>query len=221
MLEHQKIPSSFKKLAEKIEKFFLKWFFQQKRWIQLVIAISILIFLLGLARSNFLGEQLYRLSKILIPLDIPWVDPPKPMIPLYFSYEIEDQINRRDGKLGGTCYTGDRIYLNYRTGIACWITLFGVDSKGVHPILQNKFNPIFIEKDKPYSEVFTLDNTSGYEVYYAVAAMDKFDFDKDIRPYIKPLNFQTGAKGPTLSEYQLNLSERFRHEYLYFNHLSH
>jgi hypothetical protein len=143
-----------------------------------------------------------------------------PVVPLILSYDIEDERGRRTGKLDDTCYSGNRIYISFKAGIPSWITVFGVDIKGEpFPVYKRKLAPSFITADKLYIVHFQLDETTGKEVYYAIAASEEFDFDADIRPMVDKVFPKIGSKGLVFSEYQIELPEKFTQEFVYFNHL--
>jgi hypothetical protein len=135
--------------------------------------------------------------------------------------EIEGSKGRRTGVLGDNLYSGNHIFLSFKSNSDCWVSVFGVDSKGIFPLWNKKFSPEKIERNSDYFvESFKLDETVGNEIYYIVASHKKFNFDKSIRPYLDKLFPQGNSKGPVYSKYQIALSDNFTQQHIYFNHLS-
>jgi hypothetical protein len=81
-------------------------------------------------------------------------------------------------------------------------------------------DPSRIEKEQTYENNFDLDETVGDEVYYAIAALEEFRFDEEIRPHLKKMSSGENSKGPVFSEYQIELPEKFTQEQIYFTHRS-
>ena len=171
------------------------------------------------ARLSFFGEPYDRYAKLILPAKIPRFDPDIPVIALSFRYDIEDNMGRRTGKLGEAVYSGDRIYLSVKAGSNCWLSVFGVDAKGVHPVFREKFEPSFIEKGE-HSLDFSLDEAVGNEVYYAIAASKAFSFEEDIQPNLQRVFPEGNSKGPKFSEFRLELPEQYTQNLIYFYHAS-
>jgi len=170
--------------------------------------------------SGFFGEPYYRYAKLIFPAKLTGIDPANPVIALSFGYEIEDDMGRRTGKLGEAVYSGDRIYLLVEAESNCWLSLFCVDAKGIHPVFREKFEPSFIEKGKPYRLDFSLDETVGNEVYYAILAHQAFSFEADIRPNLQRVFPEGNSKGPKCSKFRLELPEQYTQKLIFFYHAS-
>ncbi len=208
---------------EDVKKYLFKriwlWTTYKPIWIKIAFGIGAVVIIIAFARLDIFGEPYSRYSKSLIPWRLPF-DPALPLIPLEITYDIEDSMGIRPGTLGDNASTGDRIILTFKAGTKCWATVFCVDSKGIHPIFRGNLSPTLIDQNKSYSLKFKLDSTTGHEVYYVIAAHEKFDFDQDIKPHLKTV-FPAGySKGPVISKYKIKLPDRFVHDLVYFEHLS-
>ena len=221
MDQENQTPGSLKELKQHFFKKIWNWIIVKSAGYKIAFGVGCIILLVVAARLNFFGEPYFKYARLIIPMHIPCVDEEAPSIPLILSYEIEDKRGRRTGKLGDTCYSGDRIYISLKAGEPSWITVFGVDSKRKpFPIHKQKLNPDFMVADKYYTYHFTLDHTIGSEVYYAIAAPEEFNFEENIRPSLDDVFSKIGSKGPVFSEYQLELPDKFTQEFIYFRHLS-
>lgn len=220
MTPGNKTPESLADVKKNIFRNVWKWGSKKPRWVKMIFSIAAVILLLIAARLNFFGEPFHRYSKLVLPIYIPAVDPAVPVIPFSLRYEIEDLLGRRTGKLGDTCYHGDHLYISFKAGLSCWVSLFGVDSKGIYPVFRGKLAPSHIEKEQNYTLDFKLDETVGNEIYYAIAASESFSFQEEIEPHLRNV-FPTGdSKGPVFWEYQIELPEKFTQKFIYFKHLS-
>jgi hypothetical protein len=220
MNELRHIPESIRDAKKHIFKKAWVWIGTKPLWLKAAIILIIACAMIFSARLNFFGEPYFKYSQLFIPWHLPGVDPVQPLISLLFSYEIKDASGRkREGKLGDVCYSKDRIYLSVRTDRKCYICIFGIDSKGIHPVLKkNGPSPIFIDRDKNYEIDFRLDDTTGLEIYYAIASHTRFDFDESINPYLKFVFHQGTSKGPQFSEFHLQLPDEFVQRFIYFQH---
>jgi hypothetical protein len=209
--------------AEDIQKHLFRrgwtWLQRQSRTAQLALALGFLIVLFTLARLQLLSERVQRISRILVPIEIPVLDPPQPFVPISLDYTVEDRVTGvREGRLGDTVVSGDRVDLELQVGGTAWVVLFGIDSKGTHPVFGDGFRPRLVERDSTYRQRITLDSTVGREVYYAIAAPRKFDFSDDILPHIRRIFPEGRVKGPAFSTYELRLPKGFNQDLIYFEH---
>lgn len=221
MTDTDKAPSS----VEDIKKHFFRktWILiiKQPLYLKIIFCLAIAGLLVFSARLNFFGDPYYKYSKFIIPIRIPSVDPEQPAISLIYKYEIEDPKGRRTGVLGDNLYSGDRVFLSFKSNLDCWVSVFGVDSRRIFPLWRKNFTPEKIEKNIEYSvQPFELDETTGNEIYYLIASHKKFNFDKSIRPYLRKLFPQGSSKGAVFYKYQMELSDDFAQRFIYFNHLS-
>jgi hypothetical protein len=140
-------PESF----EDIKKVAFKktWNLLRKKSLGFKIAMGLIavIPLFALARINAFGESFYLYARLIVPVQISGIDLEQPVIPLLLNYEIENEYGRRGGKLGGAYHTGDRVFLSFRVGLPCWITVFGIDAKGIHSVFGDSLSPRLIEQD--------------------------------------------------------------------------
>lgn len=196
------------------------WLAGKPWWAKILAGLTIILVFFAACRLNFLGEPYYGYAKLMLPVHLPGVDAVKPAIGLSLGYDVEDNMGRRGGKLGATIYSGDRIYLSLEASHACWLSVFGVDAKGIHPVFREKLSPSLIDKELKYTLDFTLDETVGNEVYYAVAAHEEFSYEKDIQPHLRRVFPEGHTKGPRFSEYQLSLPPQYAMSMIYFQHAS-
>lgn len=220
MSQENKTPESFGDIGKLYFKKCWIWISNKPLWLKAGVVIIIILLSFLAARANLLGEPWYYYTKKVIPY-IPFFDDERSLISVSLSYEIEDAMGTRIGKLGDVCYDGDRIYLSFKVNTPCWVSVFGVDSKGIYPIFYEQFSPFKVDKDVSYRRSFQLDQTEGNEIYYVIAAHDKFDFEEHLRPILKEIFPQGNSKGPVFSKYQINLPETFTQEFIYFKHLNH
>jgi hypothetical protein len=191
-------------------------------FLKITFCLTVVVFLLLCSRLNLFGNPYYRYSKIIIPIHLPVVDAAPMIISLIFNYEIENtKGRRRRGLLGDNLYSGDRVFLSFKSNSDCWVSVFGVDSKRTFPLWpsRKKFFTGKIKKNSDYVETFILNQTIGNEIYYIVASQKKFNFNKSIRPHLDKLFPQGNSKGPAFSKYQLALSDEFVQRHIYFSHL--
>lgn len=207
---------------EDVHKHFFKrawmWMAERPGWVKILAGLGLVLLLLAGARLNFFGEPYYRYARFVLPAKLSGIDASIPVVALSFGYEIEDDMSRRAGKLGETVYSGDRIYLSVQAGSNCWLSVFCVDAIGIHPVFREKLAPSLVEKGQTHTLEFSLDETVGKEIYYAVAASEVFSFEADIRPNLRQVFPQGHSKGPKFSEYHLKLPEQFTQKLVYFQH---
>jgi hypothetical protein len=208
-MHKQKTPKSIPEIKKRIFQSAWIWLCKQSIWLKILIAILIIFFLLVISRMNFIGEPWYRISGLIIPLQ-------KPALFLNMDYTITDAHGTRAGKKNDLCHNGDYIDLSVSSSDECWLTLFCLDSKGIHPLFNNSLEPKLIRGEKFIQIKFNLDTTIGNEVYYAIAARKNFSFEKIVKPNLGKVN--TGGKGPDFGNYRLNLSRGFVSEYFGFKH---
>ena len=211
-------PESLEHIQQHLFKRAYKWVVRKPWWVKSLAGLGVVLVLFAVARLNFLGEPYYRYAKLVLPANISGIDAKTPVIALSFVYDIEDDMGRRSGKLGQTVYSGDRIYLSVQAGNNCWLSVFGIDAKGIQTVFRNKLDPSLIEKGQKYTLDFSLDETIGHEIYYAVAAHEDFSFEKDIRPNLLRVFSDGNSKGPKFSQYRLTLPEKFIQKLIYFRH---
>lgn len=219
MSQETKTPESVGDIIKIYFRKFWIWISRQPLWLKVSFVMIMLLSIFLAARTNLLGEPWYDYTKKVIPY-IPYIDAERSAISISLSYEIEDTMGKRIGKLGDVCYDGDRIYLSFKVNTSCWVNIFGVDSNGIYPIFRKTLSPFKVEKGEPYTRSFELDQTEGNEIYYVIAAHDKFNFEEHVRPKLKEIFPQGNSKGPVFSKYQLNLPEIFVEEFIYFKHLN-
>lgn len=218
MAKKNTAPESPTDVGKQLFKRAWQWWAGRPWWAKILASLAIIIVLFATSRLKFFGEPYYDYARLILPIHLPGVDEIKPAIGLSLAYEIEDSMGRRGGKLGETIYSGDRIYLSLEASHTCWLSVFGVDAKGIHPIFREKLSPSLIEKGLKYTLDFILDETVGNEVYYAVAAHEEFSFEEDIQPYLQRVFPQGHTKGPKFSEYQLSLPPQYAMSMIYFQH---
>ncbi len=212
-------PESLEDVKKSVFKKTWNWLGKKSLRFKIALGLIAVIVLFALARINAFGEPFYLYARLILPVQISGIDPSQPVIPLSLNYEIENEYGRRGGKLGGAYDTGDHIFLSFRAGLSCWITVFGIDAKGIHNVFGDSLSPRLIEKDQTYTINFELDETVGVEIYYAIVASEKFNFEEEIKPHLEN-NFPEGhSKGPVFSNYELKLPSKFVQGHIYFNHL--
>lgn len=212
-------PESFSDLKKHSFKHTWIWIAGKPLWIKAVALVCVLAVLLLGARVNIFGEPYYDYTKRIFPMKL-CIDPPIPVIGLQFWYDLEDEMNRRPGKHGQTVFSGNIIHWTVKSDTNCWLSVIGVDSKGVHPVFRDKYDPTFIQKGE-HSDEFCLDKTVGNEIYYAIAAHDAFSFEKDIRPNLQRVFKEGSSKGPTPLKFKLGLPEKYTQALIYFYHERH
>ncbi len=220
MVEDKRIPESIEDVKKQVFRGIWIWISKKSLGLKIVFCVLFVIILFSLSRINIFGEPYYGYSKLIFPVNITGVDPVHSVIPLSLSYEIQGHMGRRTGKLGDVCYDEDYIYLYFAAGKNCWVSVFCVDSKGIHPVFRKELSPNYVEKDETYTIDFELDETIGTEIYYAIAAYEKFSFEEDIKPYLDQVFSQGNSKGPAFSRYELKLPKMFTQKLIYFKHLA-
>lgn len=214
-----KTPISWEDFKRKSFITFIQWFNKKSIIIKIIIVLLMVLLFAATARFHLIGNTAYQFSKVIFPFYIWWIDPPFPVIPTTFWYDIENSNGRRSGKLGDICRSDDRIYLSFKMGIDCFVSVFSLDPKGIYPIFNNKLDPSYVKKDYQYTLNFKLDHTSGQEIYYIVASLDAFKFNKDILPAIPNYSKHSISKGPEFSNYSLVLPRKFTSQVLHCKHL--
>jgi hypothetical protein len=64
-----------------------------------------------------------------------------------------------------------------------------------------------------------LDETTGVEIHYAIAASGKFNFKEEITSHLENKFPEGHSKGPVFSNYEFKLPSKFVQGHIYFNHL--
>jgi hypothetical protein len=214
----KRTPVSIADVKRQLFKKTWKWIVRRPIWARALLTLLILVILIGLARLELLGERAYRYARILLPGQVDMVDPAVVVVPLAMDFEVEDSMGRRPGKLGQTLLSGDRLHLTFSAGRMAWVTLFAVDSVGIHPVFQGRLAPSFVEQDRAYTLSFELDDTIGPEVYYLLASGEEFDFSHEVRPQLDLVFPEGRIKGPSFSPYELELPARFSQDMFFFEH---
>ena len=157
------------------------WFKRQYIGIKIILVFAFFILLLFISRFNLFGNLCYKFSKSIIPFEIPLIDTPKLQLLVEFNFEVLGSMGKIQGKLGRTYYTGDQLYLEIKTNLNCWLTVFCIDANGIKKVEPWNFDPFFVKENQLNRTFFILDNTVGNEIYYAIASLKKFNFKKDIK----------------------------------------
>ena len=185
------------------------------------VIVIIIVFCISFtfARKDYLGKDAYKISHILIPFNLPFIDPALPDILLNFTFEVENEFGREKGKNGETYFSGNNIYLSINSNRKCWLCLFCIDAKGIYG-LKNGSTEVFLfdPNDYPYQFEFLLDETIGSEIYLAVASHQKFDFGKDIKPKINNVFPELNSKGPVFFRQNLSFGDAFYQSIIHINH---
>jgi hypothetical protein len=175
--------------------------------------------LLAAARLGFVGDTALEVVRTAVPVRVPGIDPPDVTVTLTLSYEVEDHLGRRAGRIGDACCSGSHIFIRVQASDPVWLSVFGVDAKGIHPIFGNGLDPRYVEEQQAYVRDFWLDETLGQEIYYAVARKRKFSFERDIEPRLATV-FPTGSsKGPLPSRLDVGLPVDYAQRSVYFTHV--
>lgn len=215
----------------------LKQPFFKKIWIWIVkrppgfkigFLIAVVVLLFALARFNIFGEPFYKYSQLIFSDHFSNVKKEgevakkEHVIPLMFTYEIENSPGLwQTGRPGDTYFSDDRISISLKSGVSCWLTVFGVDSKKVpFAIFQKELNPAYITEEENFEKRFKLDNITGMEVYYAIASQNEFDFDSEVKPYLDEFLAKTNFKQDVLLRYKLDLPATFTQKMINFKHFS-
>ena len=145
----------------------------------------------------------------LIPWQIPIIDPASSIVPLSFTFEIENEFGRQTGKHGMPCYRGDHIYLTFKVGIPSWVSVIWVDPKGVYGLFQETYDPSWVIANDIYSMDKKLNDTVGTETFYFIASPKPFNYKKHIAPHLTRTAALSENKGPEQSSYDLKLPKVF------------
>ncbi len=212
------IPESLNDLKKIMFKRTWVWIRNKTLLNKVFIILFILFTLIICARINLLGHRYYILTKRLFNVHISGIDLEEPVISLYLNYHINDDMGKRIGRLGDITYSGDEISLSIKANRDCWVCIICLDEKGIYPIFHNQYDPSFVEGGILYEFKFNLDETVGIEIYYAIAAKDRFSYVLDIEPKIKSIFPEGQSKGPRFSEYMLDLSDKYTQRHIFFYH---
>jgi len=189
----------------------------------LIIIFIILCFFCGI-RLGYLGEGLEKLSKRIIPVHIPIIDPVFSP-PMSLSFNAIDSMGRaKKGRLGGVYQSGDQLILNLHSssGYSFFYTIVGIDNKGFSNYRENvKINPV----DGQNSLItLTLDDTLGYEVYYVIASKNKFEIEGSIKKEFDAIKqklskLSSNSKGADAQDYSISLNEtKYSYAFIYIRH---
>ena len=119
-----------------------------------------------LARLNIIGEPLYNITKLILPIYLPNIDNPTFIIPINLSFSKDNSDKNITIKNGDTLFSGEKINITFSSGKNCWLSFFCIDSKGTHELFQGTFEPNFISEKSEYINSFILDDTEGVDVFY-------------------------------------------------------
>ncbi|MEA3291120.1 MAG: hypothetical protein U9Q71_02245 [Pseudomonadota bacterium] len=210
-MAEKKTPGSLSEVSNYLFQTVWNWVSRKSMAVKFGAVAFVLVGLVLLARFNIFGDPYLQYAKILLPANIPYVDPEPIVIPWETSFLLEG----RKLEAGATCYAGDRIRVGFTIGAPAWVTVFDVDAKGPHPVFQNKLDPSHVKSDRPYTLTFPLDDTVGDEIFYVIASETQFSFKEDIEPHLMKKTMEYArVKGPRKSEYTLDLDpEMFLQDY--------
>ncbi|MBN2433817.1 MAG: hypothetical protein JXK07_00970 [Spirochaetes bacterium] len=215
----RKHPDSVEGIKKFYEKKAVQWFLRQFMTVRILVIVTILLVLFIAARIELLGRKPYESFCRILPIHIPVIDPVIRVIPLSLSYEIEDALgNRRTGKIGDQCCSGDKISISFKAGSDCNALIIGVDSKNIYSIFGEQFKAQGIMENEAYTtNTFMLDTTIGVEAYYLIVSTENLDFKRDIEPEIKRIR-SLGGKGALFSDFELKLRSGMYYKYVKFRH---
>jgi hypothetical protein len=209
IMPKQKAPESMEDVEKRVFRRAWLWLRRQPLWIKILLAILAGAYFIAFSRMDLIGETFYRLSTFIIPLQ-------KPALFLTLDYSVQGAQGSRIGKKNDVCHNGDYISLCVIPSDSCWLTLFCIDSKGIHPLFNSGLEPQMIRGEKPLFVKFNLDTTIGNDVYCAIAARKNYSFEKTIKPNLDKSN--AGVKGPDFGDFRLNIPRGFFYEYFGFRH---
>lgn len=202
---------------------FFKWLQNKPLIIKLIIILTILISIIFLSRIGIFGEYSKTLSKILIPNHINRIDDNLYPLQLNFSFDVTSENIRKAGLLGGRYYTADIVHLLINIDDNAHLAIIGIDSKGIYTIYPNdeKGYSQLIKKTNKLYEInsYSLNNTTGEELFYAVTHRDKFKIKNIVILIKEHFNNKINSKGISDSKF-LNLPFGFTNKAIYFQHLN-
>lgn len=211
--------SSFDALKRFVFQTLSRWLFNLSLLAKVAVVVFTAAVIFILARIGYLGDKPHDLALRLIPRRIPIVDLLQPDIFLTLTFDVDTGSGPVKGRIGGTYRSGNRLYLWIDSNTKCWLSIFSIDAKDVYGIYNEEKQPrIFKPKNKPHLITFLLDDTTGPEVYYAVASYWKFDFSKEIEPKLKKMFANLGAKGPLFPSHRLELGNHYYQAIISFSH---
>lgn len=197
------------------------WFSGRTLLSRMLLALVTVWIAFVLARLGFLGATGTQAARMIIPMDLTWLDPRPPIVPLLLSYEHGEATHpRKMGRLGEVVRSGETVVLTFMAGTDAWVTVFGLDQRGVHPVFGSGLDPLPVVANRSYARAFELDETEGLEVYFAIAASGEFEFRNVIAPRLESVRLDVPIKGPTQFPFELQLPARFTQSLVYFQHVS-
>ncbi len=145
-------------------------------------------------------------------------------VELAFWFEVKrgDADEFVQGIEGGKYRSGDTLRFHFTPAADGYAYLFSLDTAG-------KFTPLWPYDSRAAGQViagedyqtieFRLDQSEGWEQFFAVASTQPFSYDEDVKPHLQPA-LLPGGKGvdPVLKLLELR-EDRFFHEKITFAHV--
>jgi hypothetical protein len=210
-------PKSTQEVRERLFQRLWRWLEMRSRAQRFSIMLGISIVLAVLGRANMLGDTTYRICRIVLPLRIDRIDGRIATPALFLDYVITTDTESRPGRLNDVCLSGETITLSVTASQPCWIAIWGVDRKGLHPLM-GASEPVLIKDGVRYEDSFLLDDTEGLEVYYAIGSQFPFRPDQVRQVLVRAQADLDSYKGPA-GALQLQLPKEFSHTMIFFRHL--
>jgi hypothetical protein len=185
----------------------------RQHWaVKTLLAVVVLILGAAAARIGFMGEPAQKIARVAVPQPIPGIETPKAKPALTLTFDVVSNGVQKAGQNAAIYRSGDTIILHVAPAGDAWTIVFGIDAKGRHAVIGRNFEPVLLLGDKTHDVRFRLDDTTGVETYYAIAAAEPFTFGDDIAPKLDP------GKGPQMID--LPLDDRFAQQAVSFIHVA-
>lgn len=183
---------------------------------RLVLVAVIFVLLFVGARLEFFGERPSKLTHRLIDY-LPLLDAPPTAMIGQMAFFVNRGGSLEAGKLGEVYFPGDHLNLELTINQPGWVTVFAVDTVGVHAVFPDPANlgPGYLEpQEQGFRVGFELDDTRGEEVYFMVMRKSEFAFD-DILSTVESIDRSDLTRGPGF-KWTLELPEGFTQSSVHF-----
>lgn len=207
------------------------WMCNMPMWYKVVFPSCIIVLIFFVEKSYFFQQKIYKFNENIFKVNASSSNSNikgnsitdqnnYEIVPLTFTYDIEDEKGKRRGKLGDLCMSGNKIHISVKAGIDSWVTIIGIDAKRQpFPIFAKNFAPTSFNANNKYQRIFRLDDTVGNEIYYAIASSEQFSFNKEIKPLLDEMILNATANETMFFDYDLKMPDKFSLEFFYFSHL--
>ena len=168
----------FKSFSDIITKAVAEQWAKRGPLFKVAIITAVLFILFSAIRFGYMGPEAQRLSRIIVPLEIPVLDSSTRPGQLFVRSEIANLSSDWTELISGdSCPSGSRIRLRMETSEPGWVAPFGLSAAGIYPILESGLKPMPVGAGDQIFGRIELDTETGTEVFGVLFSNRPIDFE--------------------------------------------